>query len=337
MHEPGQAQSTLYLRLRLCLFSLLLTRAVLYYSEHSKHTLLKQENTMLQRGSVKARVWTWWMLVFASFTSSVICASAYGETGPGYVTYLSEDGSIVHGIRCGVIDRSPPIDVLIRMKKIGRRLGEHTPEFGVNIPVAFHVIHSSTGEGDVPNSQLQDQIDVSNQSYAGTGFSFSLASIERIQDDEWFTRASIPVIEREMKEALAIDPAHTLNFYTLKPLGGLLGWAYLPWDFPESDPLHGVCVLYSSLPGGAAFPYDEGHTGTHEIGHYLGLLHTFENGCRRPGDYLRDTPYEGEPAFGCPEGRDTCRLTSAERTPFTTSWTTATMRVCTSSPLIRPA
>jgi hypothetical protein len=110
-----------------------------------------------------------------------------------------------------------------------------------------------------------------------------------------------------MKQALAVDPATTLNIYTCEPAqGSILGYAYYPWSFGEDSYWHGVVVLHSSLPGGTAVPYDEGDTATHEVGHYLGLYHTFENGCDAPGDEVADTPAESIAAFDCPVDRDTC-------------------------------
>jgi hypothetical protein len=176
------------------------------------------------------------------------------------------------------------------------------------INVHVHVINrgSGLGNGNLTNATIADQIAVLNAGYAQTGWQFNLASVSRTTNSLWFSWCAFSSVEADMKSALHQGSADDLNLYTCKPGGGLLGWATFPWSY-QDDPLDdGVVVRFSSLPGAGPAPYNLGDTATHEVGHWMGLYHTFQGGCSAQGDLVGDTPRERSAASGCPEGRDTC-------------------------------
>ncbi|PYS99597.1 MAG: zinc metalloprotease [Acidobacteria bacterium] len=179
------------------------------------------------------------------------------------------------------------------------------------INVYFHVVNKGSGiaNGDVSAAMINDQMNVLRSAYASTGWSFNLVSTDRTTNATWYNNC-YGNSESAMKNALRIGTADDLNVYTCNPGGGILGFATFPSSYNSQPKLDGVVVLFSSLPGGSAAPYNLGDTATHEVGHWMGLYHTFQGGCARQangGDAVADTPAEKSAAFGCPGGRDTCR------------------------------
>lgn len=184
--------------------------------------------------------------------------------------------------------------------------GDFSPNAtGGTINTYVHVIYKTDGTGNVPTQWINDQITVLNNAYRSTGWSFNLVGITRTASNTWYDMSKANA-EKQAKNALRQGTADDLNMYVSGLGRSLLGYATFPSSYTSSPKLDGVVVLNSSLPGGSAAPYNQGDTGTHEVGHWMGLYHTFQGGCTGNGDYVSDTPAEASPAYGCPSGRDTC-------------------------------
>ncbi|KAF8974670.1 metalloprotease [Flammula alnicola] len=187
------------------------------------------------------------------------------------------------------------------------------------VNVYFHVISqdSTLAGGNVPDSQIANQITVMNTAYASAGINWVLAGTTRTTNSGWFNNVGPGTSQQTaMKSALRTGTAKDLNVYTVGfnsgAGAGLLGYSTFPSDYASNPSDDGCVILFSSLPGGTASPYNLGQTLTHEAGHWVGLYHTFQGGCSGSGDQVSDTPAEASAAFGCPTGRDTCSTTGVD-------------------------
>ncbi|WUI00446.1 zinc metalloprotease [Spirillospora sp. NBC_00431] len=219
-------------------------------------------------------------------------------------------------VRAGshVVERNQPgaAEVAAMEKDFHNRLGisklRKKNTAAITVRVHFQVVYGSAG--NIPDATLNKQLSILNNAYAGSGVTFTLAGIKRTQNAAWFSDPEGN--ERQMKNALHTGNAQDLNFYTADLGNSLLGWATFPSSYRSQPALDGVVVHYQSLPGGSLGNYNEGDTGTHEVGHWMGLYHTFQGGCSGQGDQVSDTPAEQSPASGCPTGRDTCSSPGAD-------------------------
>lgn len=170
----------------------------------------------------------------------------------------------------------------------------------IHIPVQFtHITDGSAGT--INAQQRKDQVDVLNDAYGKHNFKFTYdeANVKVIDNADWFRMGHGSAAERAAKTTHQVNPETTLNFYTTNG-GGLLGWATFPWDLEGDPKLDGVVLVYTSLPQVGSPPYNLGQTATHEVGHWLGLFHTFQGGCSATGDHVGDTVPHGGPNYGKP-------------------------------------
>ncbi|MBO0356914.1 T9SS type A sorting domain-containing protein [Hymenobacter sp. BT186] len=193
----------------------------------------------------------------------------------------------------------------------------------VTIPVVVHVVYKTAAE-NVSTAQVQAQLDVLNKDFAklnadanlvpaafaglaaNTNIQFVLAQRDPsgnptsgivrtlTKTTSWSSNDAVKNAKRGGSNAW---PASSyLNLWVCNLGQGLLGYAQFPGGAASTD---GVVVLYSSLPGGSAAPYNKGRTATHEVGHWLNLRHIWgDASCGN--DLVSDTPTQQTANYGCP-------------------------------------
>lgn len=135
--------------------------------------------------------------------------------------------------------------------------------------------------------------------------------------------------DKDVKPSTIWDVSKYLNIWTIDSLvlDGAVGLGYA--SFPNLSSLEGIPqtsignsqtdgvvvrhnrfgsagkINVPQLPKTGLYTY--GRTATHEIGHFLGLLHPFEGySCAVDGDYCPDTPLTSNQASGCSLGQVRC-------------------------------
>lgn len=199
--------------------------------------------------------------------------------------------------------------VLARKRAAGQDVGIQAV---VTVPVVFHVVYATNGEGNVSTTQINQQITEMNQNFAGgessqaanTEFQFTLQAVRRHQNNAWFNDPDSASGEAAMKTATHEGDAGVLNIWSTNT--GFLGYATFPEWYADDPQLDGVVIQYGSLPGGSITNFNLGKTASHEVGHWLGLFHTFQGACSSSNDLVADTPAQRTDTSGCPVGKDTC-------------------------------
>jgi len=177
----------------------------------------------------------------------------------------------------------------------------------------------ATGDNGIyDESYITAQMAILN-SYFNPEISFNLVHVQSIFDVQWFKGWW----QDEMKYDVHYGSAHDLNIFTLNPEGypnnpddnyHPMGWSTYPNEYKGAPREDGVIINWLTLPGimttlrEQPSPYEEGKHLVHQVGHWLGLYHTFQDGCRavtRGGDWIESTAAELSPSWECIE-RDTC-------------------------------
>ncbi len=220
------------------------------------------------------------------------------------------------------------------------------------IPVVVYVVHSGQTLGvgaNISDAQVQTQLTAMNTYFSGSGLNFCLATqagsqsllqaagniptatsttpgIVHVNNSSIASHQTTPTSQQALTSGTSgygsVTQNRFLRIWVVESINGInsgiAGYSNLP---NTSYDLDGVVINYRYFGDNASSAtynlnpnYQQGKVLVHEVGHYLGLRHTFEGGCHDTsglngqtlGDQVADTPPVNAANFGCPTGVDSC-------------------------------
>ena len=218
----------------------------------------------------------------------------------------------------------------------GAQGGGQAPQI-ITIPVVVHVVYNSSAQ-NISDDQINSQILVLNRDYrklntdtaqipsyyrelaADCRIQFALAAIDTNGNSTTgIVRTHTNVSVFSYNDAVKFkskggddgwDRDRYLNLWVCKLTDGILGYASIPGS---QKPVDGVVIDFAAFgtKGAAQAPYNLGRTATHEIGHWLNLIHIWgDSDCG--DDYVDDTPTQQTSTRGNPSGM----IFSCGNTPY---------------------
>jgi len=244
--------------------------------------------------------------------------------------------------RCDFDERLPAIQQSLILQQVldilAQSQGSLSLRSETTLPLVFHVVYR-TDEENISDLQIRSQVDILNRDFAfasdnlykvpaafqnlggDSDIRFCLASTDpEGHPTSGITRTKTTSTHigthQEPNGRFSVnydlyggkngwDPDRYINIW-IADMDGLLGTGTFPGmaPYPAED---GVIIdpEFVGAIGLAAgsYPFDKGHTLTHELGHYFGLFHIWGpgNGGCNVDDMIDDTPLQETPYLGCPD------------------------------------
>lgn len=220
-----------------------------------------------------------------------------------------------------LFDKRPDLKDFLLQRLSNRIAANNNSSASYTIPIVFHILHLG-GPENIDDSQVIDAVNILNRDFArqnsdtadiipsmkpiadSTGIQFALATIDPNgnctngivhyfdADADWTDTS--PTLY-----SYTWDPTMYLNVYVVRSITlssgfGAAGYTYFPGSFPPGDPWDAVVVLNNYLGSVGTGSILQSRVLTHEVGHWLNLLHVFGfNGAGvdcSGDDYINDTP-----------------------------------------------